>query len=246
MQLAFDQNGNVLTSAGEVTDITGTNLEELYRMNSFFGISRGSYIFDKLFGHRSMNIVGKSNISPTDLSKFIEKLRIDFIDSNLLVNTNYEISYSMKDKHTLKFNIKDGNTGRFNTWEFGLKTGRLSKVDKISTLPSERTYEVVSESFTAEGSASFDLSNLYSTMLLTNKLGEFDNFETQYRIYSQSTTSSTKRLVSINEFDINLIDLQLNFYVAPPEGYIITIEFWPSPMVNLSVTDNPYMNRKYK
>lgn len=244
MQLAFDENGNILNTSGNLNDVSLTLQGEFYRLNSFFGIKKGLYKFDTKFGHSHSRIIGKVNISAEDLNKFIEILSEDFLSSGILSQTNYDIKFEKTSNQSVSFKITNVGDQRSFEWDFNIRNGRLSKVDNLTAISESQTYDIVSEIFTADGRSSYNLEDLYSHMLEKNNINIYETFDTQHRIYAQSSTSQTKRLVLSNEYDINLLDLYLSFYTNPPEGYQITVEMWPSPMVNLSVSDNVYILRK--
>jgi len=244
MQLAFDENGNILNEAGKLSDVALTLQGEFYRLNSFFGIKRGLYKFDTKFGHQHNKIVGKANVTYNQLTKFVKTLTNDFVTSGILLNTNYNIEFQMTSRQSVQFTLTTTENQTSFIWDFNIKNGKLNKVDNLSIIPDSQTFDIVTEVFTSDGRSSFNLEDLYSNMLSKNNISIYNNYDTQHRIYAQAKESPTKRIVSTNEYDINLLDFILKFYINPPEGHLITVEMWPTPMVNLSVSTNPYILRK--
>jgi len=245
MKLAFNEHGQIISSSGALANIEGGALAEMYRLNSFFGIVRGDYIFDVKFGNSAAQYTGKA-LNSEVLNSFASTLKKALDNSDLLNDRTYEITTSQTGRDSLSVNITDQTTGHSYAWRYDVRTNRLTKVVEVDTPSVAKTYQAFTETFIVDGfTRLLNIEALYTKTLVDNGLGIFDNIEILHNVYIQESNSAERRLAFSSELEIDMLNYTVQFYTAPPEGYRITVELWPSLMANLSGLDSPYLTRKY-
>jgi hypothetical protein len=246
MNLAFNEHGEILSSGGALSTVMGETRAEMYRLNAFFGISRGEYIYEPFFGNLNQRHVGKI-FTGSVISSFENDLTRALQRSDILIDRNYLVLTHKSGNSSLSIDIREEGTGLSYAWLYDTKTNRLrSVVEDKGLTASGAAYVPVSANYDGDGFLRlFNITDLHAKVLSENNLSIYDNIEITTTVYIESTAGEVARLVVPNEISIDMLNYTILFYTAPSAGSQITVELIPSIVSNLEEDDSPYFTRKY-